>query len=848
MKEENLEKLMNKMSSITPNDSQFMTIVRGAGKKGTDVIPLTDWKKECQSYFDRYYKTSNVITGPSDTDMIMDTLSEVCSDNNGRGFVFKDYNIKNHLDFLKYNTTCLKGLFGVPHPNGISYLAYIEQKNVILICYKILKGSYQNENLRNIITLVKYFLFLYKKEFEATGVTIIGLLVRQYGKIHKGIKCDFCNVLSPADEIFESPTTLKNWFKSLESFVNLRKCPEGGRLFKDLGGKILCFMAAQLWKKVDGLPNLSKEIPEQFKQTYLLLTPQQMKVHFSDAKHVVIQGAYGSGKSILGLKKVEMLSQGLRQDERIIYVNFDKNSRLHLLMEKYMIEDAMISTSKVKLINSIREIRESPNSSIYVCHNSEGENLAAILEKTGTLKSKIRPLKIKNFHVVVEEYDGETLTKEEASKITKLTGAYFQQSNVIILAQPLIKNRCWNVGTENYDRKTCMFHELLHFKIITLQEVLRCSNEICNITKLSQKFVQNSNSIFATGINKLNLEQEWRSEGSKKSTASFRQHQSDNPDQTFSSKKTLASHQVLSDEAISHFNRALNKTESTMDLDHEFVKAESVKKTRAGNNKIVSTFGFICEPKQGVDIDGGKPKLVEFSDRTVSTNDMEVISLALVLHKFTSESKTTAFLYFTDEEPNILKKAVSLLLKISFHNVLYKRSIEKYLQEKDNESNIIFSSNFRSVNGMEFDHVVIFCSYSEYYLRHYLPQVMSRCTHNLQLILLPKKEKIGKFNFLMKIFRFIKKSIRRTHEYTVERMIQDLKKSDFMEPVLVDECRRCQRMSNIVCYTDETDEELIKIHTHSDQYNQCKDQLIEIMKDLNLKEHEPFTNRFAEAK
>lgn len=366
MKEENLEKLMNKMSSITPNDSQFMTIVRGAGKKGTDVIPLTDWKKECQSYFDRYYKTSNVITGPSDTDMIMDTLSEVCSDNNGRGFVFKDYNIKNHLDFLKYNTTCLKGLFGVPHPNGISYLAYIEQKNVILICYKILKGSYQNENLRNIITLVKYFLFLYKKEFEATGVTIIGLLVRQYGKVHKGIKCDFCNVLSPADEIFESPTTLKNWFKSLESFVNLRKCPEGGRLFKDLGGKILCFMAAQLWKKVDGLPNLSKEIPEQFKQTYLLLTPQQMKVHFSDAKHVVIQGAYGSGKSILGLKKVEMLSQGLRQDERIIYVNFDKNSRLHLLMEKYMIEDAMISASKVKLINSIREIRESPNSSICV--------------------------------------------------------------------------------------------------------------------------------------------------------------------------------------------------------------------------------------------------------------------------------------------------------------------------------------------------------------------------------------------------------------------------------------------------------------------------------------------------
>ena len=848
MKEENLEELMKKMWSITPNDSQFMTIVRGAGKRGTEVITLDDWKNECQSYFDRYYKTSNVITGPCDTDMIMDTLSEVCSGNNGRGFVFKDYNIKNHLDFLKYNITFLKSLFGIAHPNGISYLAYIEQKNVILICYKILNGSCQNENLKIIVTLVKYFLFLYNKEFEATGVTIIGLLVRENGKVHKAIKCDFCDVLSPAYEIFESPTAFKNWFKSLEGFVNLRKCTEGGRLLKNLGGKILCFMAVQLWKKVHGLPNLSKEIPEQFKQTYLLLTPQQMKVHFSDAKHVVIQGSYGSGKSILGLKKLEAISQGLTQDERIIYINFDRNSKLHLLMEKYVTEDAMISASKVKLINSIREIGESPNESIYVCHNSAGENLSAILQKTGRLKSKIRPLKITNFHVIVEEYDGETLTQEEASKITELTGAYFQQSNVIILAQPLMKKRRWNVGRENYDIKTCMFHELLHFKIITLQEVLRCSNEICNITKLSQKFLQNKNSIFATGIDKLKLEQERQSEDDKENIAPFHQYQSDNPDKTVSSKRTLASHKVSSDETISHFNRTLNKTESTMDLDQAFVKVESIKKTKPGNNKIVSTFHFICEPKQGVDIDGGKPKLVEFSDSTVSTNDMEVISLALVLRKFTSESKTTAFLYFTDEEPDILKKAVPLLLKISFHNVLYKRSIETYLQEKDSEANIIFSSNFRSVNGMEFDHVVIFCRYSEYYLKHYLPQVMSRCTHNLQLVLLPKKERIGKFKFLVKIFRFIKKYIRRTHEDTVERMVLDLKKSDFVETILVDECRRCQRMSNVVCYTDETDKKLFKIHTHSDQYSQCKNHLIEIMKDLNLKEQESSTNRFAEAK
>ena len=32
-----------------------------------------------------------------------------------------------------------------------------------------------------------------------------------------------------------------------------------------------------------------------------------MNILFSEAKHVVIKGSYGSGKSILGLKKLELI-------------------------------------------------------------------------------------------------------------------------------------------------------------------------------------------------------------------------------------------------------------------------------------------------------------------------------------------------------------------------------------------------------------------------------------------------------------------------------------------------------------------------------------------------------------
>ena len=96
----------------------------------------------------------------------------------------------------------------------------------------------------------------------------------------------------------------------------------------------------------------------------------------------------------------------------------------------------------------------------------------------------------------------------------------------------------------------------------------------------------------------------------------------------------------------------------------------------------------------------------------------------------------------TDEKPGILKRALQLLQKIPAKQIiLYTESIEEYL-EKDRHSNMVLTSNFRSVNGMEFDHVIVFTSDLEYYLKFYLPQVISRCTYNLKFVLLPTERRI----------------------------------------------------------------------------------------------------------
>lgn len=131
-----------------------------------------------------------------------------------------------------------------------------------------------------------------------------------------------------------------------------------------------------------GLPSLTDGKNQQFKQTYFLHTQEQMDILFSDAKNLVIQGSYGSGKSILGLKKLELFSKSLKQDERIIYINFDSKSYLHFLMEKNVRKYVRISLRKIIFINSIRQISESPDGLIYVCHNSEDQNLSSILQET----------------------------------------------------------------------------------------------------------------------------------------------------------------------------------------------------------------------------------------------------------------------------------------------------------------------------------------------------------------------------------------------------------------------------------------------------------------------------------
>ena len=115
-----------------------------------------------------------------------------------------------------------------------------------------------------------------------------------------------------------------------------------------------------------------------------------------------------------------------------------------------------------------------------------------------------------NCHMIVEEYEGETLTQNEAARITKLVeGNDLMESNIVILSQPLMKNRKWNIGKESYEKETCVFGNLENtFRIVKLEEVLRCSNNIFGVTKSTQNFVRNQDSIFETEMDEVTFWQQ----------------------------------------------------------------------------------------------------------------------------------------------------------------------------------------------------------------------------------------------------------------------------------------------------------------------------------------------------
>ena len=108
MGNEDRKVLKQNVASMLRDNEKEIEINGGAGEIGIKVVKVTQWENKSKSYFNRYYKTWNIIMVPSNQDKIMNALSFLYSNWKDRGIIFKNYDIVKHLEFLGYTKVSLK--------------------------------------------------------------------------------------------------------------------------------------------------------------------------------------------------------------------------------------------------------------------------------------------------------------------------------------------------------------------------------------------------------------------------------------------------------------------------------------------------------------------------------------------------------------------------------------------------------------------------------------------------------------------------------------------------------------------------------------------------------------------
>ena len=239
MRYEDRKALMKIIASLVHDNEKTIEVFGGASELGKKVFKVAQWKTKCKSYFNRYFKTSRIIVVPSGRDIIMNTLTLICSENTGRGFVFKNYNIGKHLELLGY-TKAAEGAHFEAKPTSkiIPYIAFIERMNVVFLCAKVSNSTSIPQSLKNIAVMVKYFLILNDKEIYASGVKVIGLLIGKRKNKTNLSNVVFVTCLVPQMRIF-------NHLLPLTTGGTFSKAMKAGGIWQTMECKTNCLMTLQ---------------------------------------------------------------------------------------------------------------------------------------------------------------------------------------------------------------------------------------------------------------------------------------------------------------------------------------------------------------------------------------------------------------------------------------------------------------------------------------------------------------------------------------------------------------------------------------------------------------------------
>ena len=637
-------------------------------------------------------------------DIILKTMENWCGkyqeEGNIKGLVVFGYSLDDHLKFLKYPDDILKThLYNKTSADfQETVTVYNPQKRLIFLVRRAKDKKDLEDEMKCSIDDALKFVFLYNDILKNSGIKLINLLVTDTDVDCIRWKCKFCKHQLISMNSLNSCASFQEWLQKKECHFETDFDPtnKNNTFSLDFSAKLLGFLASFQFSKEYHfhwrLPSLAKNPATQMAETTILLTLEQLRIVNSPNKHIMIQGCYGSGKSLIALKKAEMTSKSLKQNELLYFVSYDSSS---------MLTTDIVSTSNIKLYRNESALKLSE-----IINNIKKDNPKH------------------NINLIVDEYDAEHLNKLEAEKLNQIftKDEKLRDSIVYLVFEALRRKRTVN-GSRQIANQLALLRSM-EFRELTWNK--RNTLQIHNLVKVTTDALKNqTTTVFIPTYNEqdskiqLGLEKaKVQKKGEALGQGSPVQHPGKEKDDDNNMRKNVNKKKFTFDEASKYYSSPINP----------YLKVKS--------KEVKTTFQHRKSKHSGHSIESETPNLYEiYRPKGNPVVPEFILSLIVVLEQVIGKDyeniKKQVILHFDIEKdiPSIFYMAFKMM-------GILEKVTNKYVEFKKENGRKIFIGNFRAFRGLEYPRVVVVLDDNVRGLEQYLPECLNRCTTDLHAILL----------------------------------------------------------------------------------------------------------------
>ena len=677
----------------------------------------------CLNFFKRYFqyqgKEKPIILPqvvPSEINKVVDTMKHWCIYSNGltelKGVVIHSFDFSmlfRKLFYDEFNKEKLcKDLYMEKFTSTPITIVYNPKEKVILL----IRNS-ENKSLRKEVELsssdMKLFMVLFGDELKRSDAKVISLLVRNL-EVDEILNCEDCKQSIVPVKTLESYESFKVLWDNRVSYYKVKNTDKfDNDKAEAFSAKLIGFLAAAQF--FDNLPTFTEDTNEQMEHVLVMLTPEQKAILYSGEKHLIIKGPYGCGKTIIGRKKLQMLSEDFaknKKNELVYFICYDPRSVL------------------------ATEIGINPNVRVYC--NEEGNKLSEIIKDIN------KKAEDKNVNLIVDEYDGESLDKGEAETLNDIFKRELRDSFVFLIPQSMEKDREVNTSEKKKREEKNMFHLLETMEKMELNLVMRNPIEISNLIWVTQNFLKDQQTIYRsqrekkppielTTLNENNTKQKQSGFEQKASTSNtaLEKQFSESDDKVAAEVKSLGQRLVLK-----------------FGLDEAFDLANLARGSNVDVDKIVNSFKYIASDGTGHFINSCYPEVFEVTgDNTQGYSLKNLFALNFAFRKLnitnSNSNNKHVILKFNTRTEGIPKYLASVFEYLSISN----KVTDNYRDFKYNKKKSILVCNFCSFRGLEHANITIIIDHDIYSVKHYLVEAMARCTNKLAIMVLQRSESIS---------------------------------------------------------------------------------------------------------